>query len=198
MASAARRPSRRSRRALAVRVPRQHLPLADRRGRDARARRARGAGGPDRARLGGHRRLARGQPARRARERRGAGARGRARGRCAAGAPARTSPTSTCCSRWTARTARAAAHRAGRARAREGAAAARVRSRERGRGATSTCPTPTTAGSGGFEEVLDLVQAACAGLLERDPRAPRRRDAAAGRTRVPAASGAATSTRPSA
>ncbi len=28
-------------------------------------------------------------------------------------------------------------------------------------------PTPTTAPPGGFDEVLDLVQAACAGLLAR-------------------------------
>ena len=32
--------------------------------------------------------------------------------------------------------------------------------------AISTCPTPTTAAAGGFEEVFDLVDAACRGLLE--------------------------------
>ena len=54
----------------AVRLPRQHLPLADGRGRDARARARSGAGGVDRAGLGRHRRLARRQPAGRARHRR--------------------------------------------------------------------------------------------------------------------------------
>ena len=39
--------------------------------------------------------------------------------------------------------------------------------------ATSTCPTRTTAATRGFEDVLDLVEAACRGLLD-ELRAPTR------------------------
>ncbi len=57
-------------RAPAVRVPRQHLPLADRGGRDALADRARAPRARDRARLRGHRLVAPRQPARQPRARR--------------------------------------------------------------------------------------------------------------------------------
>src|SRR5947209_14427403 len=57
-------------------------------------------------------------------------------------------------------------------------------------------PDPYYGAAGGFEEVLDLVHAACAGLLERiragGPLSPCRRGAA-----MSGASAAATSTRPS-
>ena len=49
--------------------------------------------------------------------------------------------------------------------AREGAAAARVRPGGRAVGRRSTCPTPTTARATASSAVLDLVEAACRGLL---------------------------------
>ena len=51
--------------------------------------------------------------------------------------------------------------------AREGEAAARVRPGERRRRGDLDVPDPYYGAAGGFEEVLDLVQAACAGLLAR-------------------------------
>ena len=60
-------------------------------------------------------------------------------------------------------------------------------------------PDPYYGGAGGFEEVLDLVQAACAGLLEQIRAGARCRDACPpGAQRGRGASAAATSTRPSA
>ena len=57
---------------------------------------------------------------------------------------------------------RALAH--GERAAREGAAAARVRPGERGAGDLDV-PDPYYGAGDGFEEVLELVQAACDGLL---------------------------------
>ena len=63
---------------------------------------------------------------------------------------------------------------------------------------TSTCPTPTTAARGGFEEVLDLVQAACEGLLAEIRAGEVAVSLPPGADETHGASAAATSTRPGA
>ena len=65
--------------------------------------------------------------------------------------------------------ARASATGAAATRARQGEAAARVRPASAG-SEDLDVPDPYYGAPGGFDEVLDLVQAACAGLLGRDPR----------------------------
>ena len=113
----------------------------------------------------GHRRLARRRPARPPGD--GGRARGAAidaRGRGAAGPRRATSRTSTCCSPWTARTCATCGTLApDAAGGGQGAAAARVRPGVRG--ADLDVPDPYYGGARGFETVLDMVEAACRGLL---------------------------------
>ena len=129
---------------------------------------ARGAGRADRARLGGHRRVARRQPARRARDAPRPGARHRARGPRAAGARRRTSTDfDLLLAMDRANLADLQRSRRASASAQKVAPAARVRPGERGRGRPRRAGPLLRRRTDGFEEVLDLVQAACAGLLEQ-------------------------------
>ena len=149
----------------ALRLHGQHLPLAHRRGRDALPGAEAGCEDEieiDSAGTGGWHV---GDPPDAARDRGGAAARDR-RSRARRGrSRRRTSSTSTCSLAADRENVRdLLRRRAGRGGAREGPAAARVRPRVRR--ATSTCPTPTTAATAGFENVLDMVEAACRGLLD--------------------------------
>ena len=135
----------------------QHLPLADRRGRDAHAReRGRDAGREVELDSAGTGAWHVGS----APDARATAAAARARGvalerQRAPGAAPRTSSEFDlilAMDRANLRDLRALAP--DERGAREGAAAARVRPGERRRAATSTCPTPTTAPASGFEEVL--------------------------------------------
>ena len=100
----------------------------------------------------------------------GRGARDSAVGR---GAPVHRRPTSRAsitCSRWTARTATiCCAWRRDAADARQGARCC-ARS-TRARRPTPRCPTRTTAAPRGFEEVFDICERACRGLLDHLRRA---------------------------
>ena len=79
-----------------------------------------------------------------------------------------TSTTSTCCSRWTLEHATTCSRsRPTTRRARRCGCCASSTPRAR-TPRTSTSRTPTTGAAEGFEEVLDLVLAACDGLLARD------------------------------
>ncbi len=152
----------------AVRVSGQHLPLAHGRGRDALAREERGPRGGDRARLRRNRRLARRQPAGRPRPRRPRRGRGIELERPGAPGPARglrDFDLVLAMDRENRRASEALAPR--RAGALAGEAAARVRSRQRRRRRAGGA-RPLLRGADGFEEVLDLVQASCEGLLAAD------------------------------
>jgi protein-tyrosine phosphatase len=146
-------------------VPREHLPLADGGGGDG-AHGARGrARGRRRRGLGGDRRLARRQPARRALHRRRRRARHHALGAARQVTPADFDDWDLllCADRKNAAALIALApDAAGR---REGAAAAGVRSGVGRRGGARR-PDPYL-GEDGFDAVLDVIEAACAGLLER-------------------------------
>ena len=149
-----------------VRLPRQHLPLADRRGRDAQAARARpGSASAVDDRQRGHRRLARRRAARSAHARRrprGAASssthRARqfdARATSRASTRARDGRAATC-----ARPAAAGARRSG---AREGAAAAQLRSR---RAAGADVPDPYYGGARRLRATCSTsASARCRGLL---------------------------------
>ena len=133
-----------------------------------------------RGRQRGHRRLARRRAAgRSARPRRRAGAASRSRARRGRFAPADFERFDLS-SRWTARTcATCSPWRRTRRRARRcGCCASSTPTAP----ATSTCPTRTTAATRGFEEVLDMVEAACRGLLD-ELRAARREPRGRGRAR---------------
>ncbi len=123
-----------------------------------------------------------------ARRRRRARARGRAPRRRAAGAPARTSSASICCSRWTSANLDALMRLAGSAEERAKVRLLREFDPASAAADALDVPDPYYGAAGGFEEVFDLVQAACGGLLDgsapasgRDPpfrgeqRAARRR-----------------------
>ena len=91
----------------------------------------------------------------------------RAGGRGAAGHPATTSRDFDLLLAADAeQPARPAARRAGRRRARRSRLLREFDPAAAGAPATSTCPIPTTASADGFEHVLDLVEAACRGLLD--------------------------------
>ena len=95
-----------------------------------------------------------------------AAARRGGRGRGPPGRGSRTSAAPTSCWRWTAPNRDALLALApGPSGAGEGPPAARRSTQARAARASSTSPTPTTAAPGGFERVLDVVTAACRGLL---------------------------------
>ena len=149
-----------------VRLPRQHLPLPYRRGRDARARARRGAAGAHRARqrrapgagTSGNRPT---RVRRRAARRRGIALEGAARQvRRQRFRGVRPDPRD---GRDNLRNLHRLAPDERRPREGRGCCASSTPPPT----ATSTCPTPTTAGRDGFDDVLDLVHAACASLLEQ-------------------------------
>ena len=146
----------------------------------------------------GHRLLARRRPARPPRDRGGA-RRAASRWRAPRARSARaTSSTSTCCSRWTARTCASCARsrRTATPPARRGCCASSTRRRA---GAPDLdVPDPYYGGPDGFETVLDQVEAACRGLLDRCVRSSgRSRGHRPRASRRSSASAAATSTTPS-